>query len=76
MLLECHTLVVREPGAAKNDVGAAALVLAAAAILINLWAAQRSGVEGARAGRERLAMAPGWALGRPVSPPAWRSGPR
>ncbi len=63
VLLECHTLVVREPGAAKNDVAAAALVLAAAAILINLWAAQRSGDEGTPAGRERLSMAPGWALG-------------
>ncbi|MET0306124.1 MAG: hypothetical protein ABW196_07830, partial [Solirubrobacterales bacterium] len=35
VLLECHTLVVREPGAAKNDVMAAALLLAAIAILIN-----------------------------------------
>jgi hypothetical protein len=38
VLLECHTLVVREPGAAKNDVVAAALLLAAVAILIN-WSA-------------------------------------
>jgi hypothetical protein len=35
VLLECHTLVVREPGAAKNDLMAAALLLAAIAILIN-----------------------------------------
>ncbi len=35
ILLECHTLVVREPGAAKNDLMAAALLLAAIAILIN-----------------------------------------
>ncbi|HEY5709534.1 MAG TPA: hypothetical protein VIS51_09080, partial [Solirubrobacterales bacterium] len=35
IVLECHTLVVREPGAAKNDLVAAALLLAAAAILIN-----------------------------------------
>ena len=35
VVLECHTLVVREPGAAKNDVAAAALLLAAAAILLN-----------------------------------------
>jgi len=35
VLLECHTLVVREPGAAKNDVMAAALLLAAIAILVN-----------------------------------------
>ncbi len=34
VLLECHTLVVREPGAAKNDVVAAALLLAAVAILV------------------------------------------
>ena len=38
VLLECHTLVVREPGAAKNDVVAAALLLAAVAILVN-WSA-------------------------------------
>jgi hypothetical protein len=37
ILLECHTLVVREPGAAKNDLVAAALLLAAAAILVNAW---------------------------------------
>jgi hypothetical protein len=35
IVLECHTLVVREPGAAKNDLMAAALVLAAIAILVN-----------------------------------------
>ena len=35
IVLECHTLVVREPGAAKNDLVAAALLLAAVAILIN-----------------------------------------
>jgi 4-amino-4-deoxy-L-arabinose transferase-like glycosyltransferase len=37
ILLECHTLVVREPGAAKNDLVAAALLLAAVAILVNAW---------------------------------------
>ena len=41
VLLECHTLVVREPGAAKNDLMAAALLLAAIAILVNAWAAGR-----------------------------------
>ncbi|HEX3174967.1 MAG TPA: hypothetical protein VHQ43_12210 [Solirubrobacterales bacterium] len=41
VLLECHTLVVREPGAAKNDLMAAALLLAAIAILVNAWAMQR-----------------------------------
>jgi hypothetical protein len=35
IVLECHTLVVREPGAGKNDVVAAALILAAIAILLN-----------------------------------------
>ena len=35
IVLECHTLVVREPGAAKNDLVAAALLLTAAAILVN-----------------------------------------
>jgi hypothetical protein len=37
IVLECHTLVVREPGAAKNDLVAAALLLAAVAILVNVW---------------------------------------
>jgi hypothetical protein len=35
IVLESHTLVVREPGAAKNDLMAAALLLAAIAILLN-----------------------------------------
>jgi hypothetical protein len=40
VLLECHTLVVREPGAAKNDLMPAALLLSAIAILINArWGA-------------------------------------
>jgi len=40
VLLECHTLVVREPGAAKNDLMAAALLLAAIAILVSAdWGA-------------------------------------
>jgi hypothetical protein len=42
VVLECHTLVVREPGAAKNDLVAAALLLAAVAILVNVWAARRA----------------------------------
>ncbi len=41
IVLECHTLVVREPGAGKNDLVAAALILAAIAILVN--AASRPG---------------------------------
>lgn len=35
VLLATHTLVVREPGTAKNDIMAAALVLAAVAIMLN-----------------------------------------
>ena len=41
VVLECHTLVVREPGAAKNDIVAAALVLAAAALLFTWWESRR-----------------------------------
>ncbi|HEU4599881.1 MAG TPA: hypothetical protein VFS26_09045, partial [Solirubrobacterales bacterium] len=37
VLLACHTLVVRDPGAAKNDLAAAALVLASIAILVEAW---------------------------------------
>ena len=42
ILLESHILVVREPAAAKNDLMAAALLLAAIAILVNAWAAHRA----------------------------------
>ncbi len=52
VLLECHTLVVREPGAAKDDLMPAALLLAAIAILLTAWAA-REGDDG---------LSPGWAL--------------
>jgi len=45
ILLEAHVLVVREPGAAKNDLMAAALLLAAIAILVNAWALRRDGGE-------------------------------
>ncbi|HET7454237.1 MAG TPA: hypothetical protein VFJ76_01835 [Solirubrobacterales bacterium] len=38
ILLACHTLVVRDPGAAKNDLAAAALLLASIAILVEGWA--------------------------------------
>ncbi|HET9185513.1 MAG TPA: hypothetical protein VFN82_05150 [Solirubrobacterales bacterium] len=37
ILLACHTLVVRDPGAAKNDLAAATLVLASIAILVEAW---------------------------------------
>ena len=42
ILLECHTLVVRDPGAAKNDLMAAALLLASIAILVEAWPRRRS----------------------------------
>jgi len=42
ILLECHTLVVREPGAAKNDLMAAALLLAGIAILVEAWSRRSS----------------------------------
>jgi hypothetical protein len=47
ILLECHTLVVREPGAAKDDLATAAPLLAAIAILVTAWST-RSGEEGER----------------------------
>jgi hypothetical protein len=53
IILECHTLVVREPGAAKNDLVAAALILAAIAILVNAWAS---------GGRDRSSLPPGWPI--------------
>ena len=48
VILECHTLVVREPGAAKNDLMAAALLLAAIAILVNAWVDNRRMAVGPR----------------------------
>jgi hypothetical protein len=42
IVLECHTLVVREPGAGKNDLMAAALLLAGIAILVEAWNATRA----------------------------------
>jgi hypothetical protein len=45
ILLECHTLVVRDPGAAKNDLAAAALLLASIAILVEAWAQRQDGWE-------------------------------
>jgi hypothetical protein len=47
VLLECHTLVVREPGAAKNDLAAAVPILAAIAILVTAWNAHRADEQGA-----------------------------
>jgi hypothetical protein len=43
ILLECHTLVVRDPGAAKNDLMAAALLLASIAILVEAWSQRQEG---------------------------------
>jgi hypothetical protein len=55
IVLECHTLVVREPGAAKNDLVAAALLLAAVAILVNAWGDRR-------AHNPKVALPVGWPL--------------
>jgi hypothetical protein len=60
IVLECHTLVVREPGAAKNDLAAAALLLAAIAILVNAWAVRRDGEFEREEGRGFLPV--GWPL--------------
>ena len=46
ILLECHTLVVRDPGAAKNDLMAAALILASIAILVEAWSRRASPSQG------------------------------
>jgi hypothetical protein len=67
IVLECHTLVVREPGAAKNDLVAAALLLAAVAILVTAWSRRRQteaplpggGAVGGPAAEEALATAGG-----------------
>jgi hypothetical protein len=58
ILLECHTLVVREPGAAKNDLMAAALLLAAIAVLVNAWSTLPNRGPGERGG----ALSAGWPL--------------
>jgi hypothetical protein len=68
IVLECHTLVVREPGAAKNDLMAAALLLAAIAILVNAkWQAHLPRVAWGRgAGAKRRPLSrPNDNLGRP-----------
>ncbi len=69
ILLECHTLVVRDPGAAKNDLAAAALLLAAMAVLVTAWNA-RSGKNSTTAvelsppmdGKALPRLEPGWGL--------------
>jgi hypothetical protein len=63
ILLECHTLVVRDPGAAKNDLMAAALLLASIAIVVEAWAqAHRSVVPFGREATERNHGMGGWAV--------------
>ena len=63
ILLECHTLVVRDPGAAKNDLAAAALLLASIAILVEAWAqASDRGVPLSSGGRQRDHGMERWAL--------------
>ena len=75
ILLECHTLVVRDPGSGKNDLMAAALLLAGIAILVEAWS-RRPGPNQTPAFAESRdmsgelrtpagggALEPGWALG-------------
>ncbi len=72
IVLDSHTLVVREPGAAKNDLMAAALLLAAIAILVEAWSQRRTraaapptavAVISQSVGGEALPrLAPGWPL--------------
>jgi hypothetical protein len=68
ILLEAHVLVVREPGAAKNDLMAAALFLAAIAILINAWRAAndadgpKTSISRTELARRRGSLPIGWAL--------------
>src|SRR5436305_431891 len=64
ILLACHTLVVRDPGAAKNDLAAAALLLASIAVLVEGWAKGENAVVSAmreerrsHGGMERWAVA-------------------
>ena len=61
ILLEAHVLVVREPGAAKNDLMAAALILAAVAILITAWNLRKEAA-GDDSQRGRGSLPIGWAL--------------
>jgi hypothetical protein len=63
ILLSSHTLVVREPGAAKNDVMAAALLLAAVAILVSGWAKGRSASHAGGAARRQVGQQRAQAVG-------------
>jgi hypothetical protein len=76
ILLEAHVLVVREPGAAKNDLMAAALILAAIAILVTAWNQRRDRPDAsardelpadgpkthAQGGKSAHGLAVGWSL--------------
>jgi hypothetical protein len=56
ILLACHTLVVRDPGSAKNDLAAAALLLASIAILVEAWNADRVVPLSSKSGQSNHAM--------------------
>jgi hypothetical protein len=56
ILLACHTLVVRDPGAAKNDLAAAALLLASIALLVEAWAQSSVVPLSSRSGQRNHAM--------------------
>jgi hypothetical protein len=69
ILFECHTLVVRDPGAAKNDLAAAALLLAAIAVLVTAWNARKAADDGGAAEllppvevKALPRLEPGWGL--------------
>jgi hypothetical protein len=62
ILLECHTLVVRDPGAAKNDLAAAALLLASIAILVEAWAQAHPAVPLSTGARQRNHGMERWAV--------------
>ncbi|MFL5897664.1 MAG: hypothetical protein ACJ76D_04270 [Solirubrobacterales bacterium] len=62
ILLACHTLVVRDPGAAKNDLAAAALLLAAVAILVEAWAKRADAVVPSMRGQLRSHGIGHWAI--------------
>ncbi len=61
ILLESHILIVREPGAAKNDLAVAALLLAAIAIVLTAWAA-REAEPGAHDRKGGVGLPLGWPL--------------
>jgi hypothetical protein len=62
ILLECHTLVVRDPGSGKNDLMAAALLLAGIAILVEAFANRGRDDTKVRTPRGGVVLEPGWAL--------------